>query len=84
MIKANNLFARRKRRFNITTYSESFFKSLKIEWVNKHSYSLRLEVELSVFQWIETWYNRRRMHATFEYKSIEEFEIEMFNQNVAV
>ena len=63
--------------------AESFFKSLKVEWVYKHSYSLRSEAELSVFQWIETWYNRRRMHSTLGYKTIEEFEIEMYNQKTA-
>lgn len=63
--------------------AESFFKSLKVEWVYKHSYGLRSEAELSVFQWIETWYNRRRMHSTLGYKTIEEFELEMYNQKTA-
>lgn len=30
--------------------AESFFKSLKVEWVYKHSYSLKPETKLSVFQ----------------------------------
>ncbi|TLP70506.1 IS3 family transposase, partial [Maribacter sp. ACAM166] len=47
------------------------------------SYGLRSEAELSVFQWIETWYNRRRMHSTLGYKTIEEFENEMYNQQIA-
>ncbi len=63
--------------------AESFFKSLKVEWVYKHNYWLRSEAELSIFQWIETWYNRRRIHSSLGYKSIEEFKIEMFNQKVA-
>ncbi len=63
--------------------AESFFKSLKVEWVYKHSYDHRSEAELSVFQWIETWYNRRRIHSTLGYKTIEEFETEMSNQKIA-
>lgn len=63
--------------------AESFFKSLKVEWVYKHNYGLRSEAELSIFQWIETWYNRRRIHSTLGYKTIKEFETEMFNQKVA-
>ncbi len=63
--------------------AESFFKSIKVEWVYKHSYSLRLEAELSVFQWIETWYNRRRMYSSLGYKTKEEFETEMYNQKIA-
>lgn len=63
--------------------AESFFKSLKVEWVYKHSYKLRTEAELSIFQWIETWYNRRRIHSYLGYKTIEEFKIEMLNKEVA-
>ena len=43
--------------------AESFFKSLKVEWVYKHKYIKRSEAELSVFQWIETWNNTRRIHS---------------------
>lgn len=50
--------------------AESFFKSLKAEWVYKHKYNYRSEAELSVFQWIETWYNRKRIHSTLGNKSI--------------
>jgi len=63
--------------------AESFFKSLKVEWVYKQSYSKRSEAELSIFSWIETWYNKKRMHSFLGYKSINEFELEMYNQNVA-
>ncbi len=63
--------------------AESFFKSLKVEWVYHQNYSFRSEAELSIFQWIETWYNRRRIHSTLHYKTIEEFENEMYNQKSA-
>jgi len=33
--------------------AESFFKSLKVEWVYKYNYGLRSEAELSIFQWIK-------------------------------
>ena len=51
-------------------FAGSFFKSLNVEWVYKHSYGLRSEAELSVFPWIETWYNRSRMHSTLGHKTI--------------
>lgn len=63
--------------------AESFFKSLKVEWVYKHDYGLRSEAELSIFQWIETWYNRKRIHSYLGYRSIKEFENEMYNQKSA-
>ncbi len=63
--------------------AESFFKSLKVEWVYKHTYTYRSQAELSIFSWIETWYNKRRIHSYLGGKTINEFEIEMYNQNVA-
>ena len=63
--------------------AESFFKSLKVEWTYKHDYDHRSQAELSIFQWIETWYNRRRIHSTLGYKTIEEFKNEMSNQKIA-
>ena len=63
--------------------AESFFKSLKVEWVYRYQYQTRSEAELSVFKWIETWYNRKRLHSALGLKSIEEFEQEMINQKLA-
>ena len=60
-----------------------FFKSLKVEWVYKHKYNYRPQAELSIFTWIETWYIKRRIHSTLGDKTINEFELEMSNQNVA-
>lgn len=63
--------------------AESFFKTLITEWVWKHSYSNRKMAELSIFQWIETWYNRKRRHSHLDYKTIEEFDNLFFNHNLA-
>jgi transposase InsO family protein len=63
--------------------AESFFKSLKTEWVYNHKYNYRAQAELSTFSWIETWYNKRRIHSTLGYKTINEFEKQMYNQKVA-
>lgn len=63
--------------------AESFFKSLKVEWVYRYQYQTRSQAELSVFKWIETWYNRKRLHSALGLKSIEEFEQEMNNQKLA-
>jgi transposase InsO family protein len=59
--------------------AESFFKSLKTEWVYKHKDNYRSQAELSIFSWIETWYNKRRIHSPLGYKTINEFEMEMYN-----
>lgn len=38
----------------------SFLKSSKVEWVYKHHYERINQAELSIFQWIETWYNKKK------------------------
>jgi len=63
--------------------AESFFKSLKVEWVYKHQYDSKSEAKLSIFQWIETWYNKRRSHSFLGNRTINEFELNMYNQKLA-
>ncbi len=62
--------------------AESFFKSLKVEWVYKHNYTQKSEAELSIFEWIETWYNKKRRHSYLNYKTIDEFELNMYNHKL--
>lgn len=63
--------------------AESFFKSLKTEWVYKHKYGTQSDAQLSIFYWIETWYNRKRRHSHLNNKSMEEFEQLYKNQKLA-
>ena len=53
--------------------AESFFKTIKIEWIYSKRYINQQQAQLSIFQWIETWYNRKRRHSALGYKTIEEF-----------
>nr|WP_142785551.1 integrase core domain-containing protein [Changchengzhania lutea] len=57
--------------------------SLKVEWIYKHKYQYRSQAELSIFSWIETWYNKNRRHSALGMKSINEFELELYNNNLA-
>jgi len=54
--------------------AESFFSTLKREWVNGKRYQTRTEARADIFSFIETWYNRKRRHSTLGYLSPEEFE----------
>lgn len=54
--------------------AESFFKSLKVEWVYQNKYLTRNDAKLSIFEYIETWYNTNRRHSAIGYKTIKEFE----------
>ena len=52
--------------------AESFFKNLKMEWVYHKKYRTRFQAALSVFEYIETWYNSDRIHSTLQ-MSIKDF-----------
>jgi transposase InsO family protein len=56
---------------------ESFFHSLKVEQVNDCRYRTREEAKADVFEYIETYYNRKRRHSGLQYLSPRDFEIQM-------
>lgn len=50
--------------------AESFFKTLKVERAYRTVYSTRKEAEIDLFQYIEGWYNTRRIHSANKQNSI--------------
>ncbi len=55
---------------------ESFFSSLKNEYVSFEKFRTREEAQLKIFTWIEVFYNRIRRHSTLGYVSPVDFEKE--------
>jgi putative transposase len=55
---------------------ERFFWSLKHEWTKHESFENLAAARLSVFKYIETFYNTERLHQTLGYKSPNQFEAE--------
>jgi transposase InsO family protein len=53
---------------------ESFWGTLKTELVNHERYTTREEARRSIFEYIEVFYNRKRLHSSLGYKSPEAFE----------
>lgn len=53
---------------------ERFFWSLKHEWTNHEAFGNLEEARLSVFRYIETFYNPQRLHQTLGYLSPNQFE----------
>ena len=53
---------------------ESFFASLEKERLRHRSYATHEQARSSVFQYIEEFYNRRRLHSTLGYRSPDEAE----------
>jgi putative transposase len=55
---------------------ERFFWSLKYEWTNHERFANLEEARLSVFRYIETFYNSQRIHAALGYLSPDAYEAE--------
>jgi transposase InsO family protein len=53
---------------------ESFWGTLKTELVNHERYATREEAKQSIFEYIEVFYNRKRLHSSLGYQSPEAFE----------
>jgi transposase InsO family protein len=53
---------------------ESFWSTLKTELVHQTHYATREEARQSIFEYIEVFYNRKRLHSSIGYQSPESFE----------
>lgn len=54
--------------------AESFFHTLKTELVYHEKYRTRKEAQASIFEYIEVFYNRQRLHSALGFVSPEQFE----------
>jgi putative transposase len=54
--------------------AESFFSNLKNEWVHHHDFMTREDAKLAIFDYIECFYNRNRIHQSLGYRTPNEVE----------
>jgi len=54
--------------------TESFFHTLKTEMVHHEVFETRSEAISKIFEWIEVFYNRQRIHSTLNYQSPVDYE----------
>ena len=54
--------------------AESFFASLKCELVYQNTWPTRARARSAIFEFIEGWYNRRRLHSSLGYISPVDYE----------
>ena len=54
--------------------AESFFATLKKELIHQRHFRTRAEAKSAIFEFIESWYNRERLHSSLGYMSPVEFE----------
>lgn len=53
---------------------ESFYRTLKVELIYLRKYETRIEAQRDIFEYIEIFYNRERLHSFLGYNSPEEYE----------
>jgi len=58
--------------------AESFFRTLKVELVYQTRYRTREDAKRSIFEYIEIYYNRKRVHSANGYRSPHEHEKQAF------
>lgn len=63
--------------------AESFFGALKNEWLNRMTFLTRSDARQEVVKYIETFYNRRRLHSGLSYKTPLEVHHEYLNRQLA-
>jgi putative transposase len=57
--------------------AESFFGTIKKELVHLRPWPTLARLRTELFNYIETYYNRKRLHSTLGYLSPEEYELEV-------
>jgi transposase InsO family protein len=63
---------------------ESFMKTLKQEEIYTRQYRDRADLEAHIGEFIERYYNRRRLHSALDYRTPDEFEQSLLAQPAAV
>lgn len=87
---ASKIYQRRLRRYGMkssmsrkgdcwdNSVMESFFHTLKVEHVYDQFFKSRAEATNSIFEWIEVFYNRQRVHSSLGFVTPECYEQQSF------
>jgi len=63
--------------------AESFFKTLKAECVYQNKFETKQQAALLIFEYIEIWYNRKRLHSALGYMSPQDYGKQLNKQIIA-
>jgi len=76
LLKKNQMNVSMSRRANCydNAVAESFFKTIKSELTRNQKYATQDEARSAIFEYIEVFYNRKRIHSTLGYLSPVEYE----------
>lgn len=76
LLKNNGFIQSMSRKGNCydNAVAETFFHTLKTELIKREKYKTREEARRSIFEYIEIFYNRKRLHSAIGYLSPVEYE----------
>jgi putative transposase len=76
LLKTNQMICSMSRKGNCWDNApmESFFSTLKTECINDKIYLSRAQAKREIFEYIEVFYNRKRIHSSIGYLTPEYFE----------
>ncbi|MDH5649496.1 MAG: IS3 family transposase [Gammaproteobacteria bacterium] len=76
LLKQHKMIASMSRKGNChdNAVAESFFANLKNELIYHRDFTTREEARCAIFDYIELFYNRKRLHQTLNYQTPEEYE----------
>jgi putative transposase len=76
MLAAHKIVCSMSRRGEVydNAVMESFYGTLKGELVSSARYATREEARQAIFEWIEVFYNRQRLHSSLGYRSPADYE----------
>ncbi len=76
MLAAHGMVCSMSRRGEVydNAVMESFYATLKCELVREARYATRDEAKKAIFEWIEVFYNRQRLHSSLGYQSPADYE----------
>ena len=63
--------------------AESFFSSLKLELIHTRAWATRAQVRRAVVDYIEVFFNRRRLHSSLNYLTPAEYEVRIHHHKAA-
>jgi transposase InsO family protein len=78
-LREHKLIASMSRKANCydNAYMEAFWSSMKYEAVYQRKFATRAEARSAIFEYIESFYNRRRLHSSLGYQSPVQFESQL-------
>ena len=70
-LEAHKITASMSRKGNCydNAFVETFFRTLKVELIYRTKFKTRSEAMAAIFEFIEVWYNRQRMHSSLGYQT---------------